>query len=72
MIKNNKVFIQQIKINNYCCQHCNYPVLSSKNNCAHQFCDYCWTTLYSSKLAECKICKKLFKQQQHNGSYQQT
>ena len=72
MFKQNKVFIEQDKIkkDKFCCQICNYPVLSSKNKCAHQLCDYCLTTLYSSKLTECKICENLFRQ--HNGSFRQT
>jgi hypothetical protein len=72
MFKQNKVFIEQDKIkkDKFCCQICNYPVLSSKNKCAHQLCDYCLTTLYSSKLSECKICENLFRQ--HNGSFRQT
>ena len=72
MIKKNKVFIEQDKIkkDTFCCQKCNYPVLSSKNKCTHQFCDYCLTTHYSSKLAECKICEIFFIQR--NGSFRQT
>ena len=60
----------KIKRDKFCCQICNYPVLSSKNKCAHQLCDYCLTTHYSSKLVECKICENLFRQ--HNGSFRQT
>jgi hypothetical protein len=72
MKKINKVFIEQNKIkrDNFCCQKCNYPVLSSKNKCAHQLCDYCLTTLYNSKLAECKICEVI--QRHRNGSFRQT
>ena len=72
MKKQNKVFIEQNKIkrDNFCCQICNYPVLSSKNNCDHQLCDYCLTTLYSSKLAECKICEVI--QRQRNSNFRQT
>ena len=72
MKKLNKVFIEQDKLkrDKFCCQKCNYPVLSSKNKCAHQLCDYCLTTQYSSKLAECKICE--FIQRQHNDSFRQT
>jgi hypothetical protein len=72
MFKQNKVFIEQDKIkkDKFCCQICNYPVLSSKNKCCHQFCDYCLTTQYSSKLAECKICEVI--QRRHNGSFRQT
>ena len=72
MKKKNKVFIEQDKIkrDKFCCQICNYLVLSSKNNCDHQLCDYCLTTLYSSKLAECKICEVI--QRQRNGNFRQT
>ena len=72
MKKLNKVFIEQDKIkrDKFCCQKCNYPVLSSKNKCAHQLCDYCLTTHYSSKLVECKICEVI--QRQHNGIFRQT
>ena len=72
MFKQNKVFIEQDKVkrDKFCCQICNYPVLSSKNKCAHQLCDYCLTTHYSSKLAECKICEVI--QRQHNDSFRQT
>lgn len=72
MKKLNKVFIEQDKIkrDKFCCQKCNYPVLSSKNKCAHQLCDYCLNIVFYSYVAECKICE--FIQRQHNGSFRQT
>ena len=62
--------IQAKEVSKYGCQICNYLVLSSKNNCDHQLCDYCLTTLYSSKLAECKICEVI--QRQRNSNFRQT
>ncbi len=70
MKKYNKIETVKTKKDKFCCQLCNYPVISSKNKCNHRFCDYCLTTLYSSKLAECLICEVI--QQQHNGSFRQT
>lgn len=58
MIKKNKIYIEQYK---YCCQLCNYPVLSSKNKCLHKLCDYCLTNVMYSYIAECKICEKIVK-----------
>ena len=81
MKKYNKIEKEPVKTkkDKYCCQLCNYPVISSKNKCCHRFCDYCLTTLYSSKLAECKICaiNGLFIEEsldikEHNDSFRQT
>ena len=71
MKKYNKVHLEVIpEIQKDGCQICKYPVLSPKNNCLHRFCDYCLTTYYTSKLAECLICESI--KRQHNGSYRKT
>ena len=51
--KNNKF---TIKIDQFCCQICNYVVISAKNKCQHRLCDYC-LTIFSSKTYECFLCQ---------------
>lgn len=49
--------ILPIKIDKYCCQICNYVVISAKNKCEHRLCDYCLKTMSSSKIFECFLCE---------------
>jgi hypothetical protein len=46
-----------IKKDKYCCQICNYVVISAKNKCEHILCDYCLTNIASSKIYECFLCQ---------------
>jgi hypothetical protein len=52
--KNNKF---TIKIDKYCCQICNYVVISAKNKCEHILCDYCLQNIANSKIFECFLCQ---------------
>ena len=46
-----------IKIDKYCCQICNYVVISVKNKCEHRLCDYCLINIPRSKISECILCQ---------------
>lgn len=49
--------ILPIKIDKYCCQICNYVVISAKNKCEHRLCDFCLINIPSSKIYECILCQ---------------
>ena len=56
-ITNKKFQFNCIKIDKYCCQICNYVVVSSNNKCQHRLCDYCLKNISSSKNCECFLCQ---------------
>ncbi len=60
MIKEKTIRIIRItkhRRDKYCCQLCNYVVITSKNKCEHRFCDYCFNTMAYSNLTECIFCE---------------
>ena len=56
-IKKNILGYNINKVKDYTCQICKYIVISHKNKCSHQLCDYCLNTVACSKTHDCILCE---------------